>query len=185
MNKKSIFIYLAGLFSGVLLCVGVVYYIGKVYLPNQIRENLENPMDEAKRLNQKADLSLKLVKLSDTIQNYNLSATKKKIIFMNYWENWCAPCVAELPSIDSLYKDYKNDVEFVIISKGEEAPNLKIASKYSLPFYSLKSSLPVQFDKKTIPQTFIIKDGMIIFNQSSANWNDKSFRKYLDSLIIN
>ena len=104
---------------------------------------------------------------------------------MNYWENWCAPCVAELPSIDSLYKDYKNDVEFVIISKGEEAPNLKIASKYSLPFYSLKSSLPVQFDKKTIPQTFIIKNGMIIFNQSSANWNDKSFRKYLDSLIIN
>jgi thiol-disulfide isomerase/thioredoxin len=184
-KNKNLLMYFLGLLSGVLLSVLILFYIAKIYVPNQMRDNLESPLQGGKKSNKSIDLNFKLVKLSDTLAPFEIKNTKKKVLFINFWESWCAPCVSELPSINNLYLDYKDKVEFVVISRGKESSNLTIASKYNLPFYSLKSKLPSAFNIQTIPQTYIIKDSKMILNQSSANWDDANFRKYLDSLTNN
>ena len=40
---------------------------------------------------------------------------KGKVVFINYWATWCPPCRAEMPSINSLYLQLKNDDRFVFI----------------------------------------------------------------------
>ena len=39
----------------------------------------------------------------------HLLADKGKVLFVNRWGTWCAPCVAEMPSIQKLYDRYKDD----------------------------------------------------------------------------
>jgi len=45
------------------------------------------------------DKSGKLVKLSDY---------RGKVVFLNIWGTWCAPCIAEMPTMETLYRKYKD-----------------------------------------------------------------------------
>lgn len=39
-----------------------------------------------------------------------------KILIVNFWATWCAPCVEELPFFEQIYRDYNDEVEMVFIS---------------------------------------------------------------------
>ena len=40
----------------------------------------------------------------------NLKDYRGKLVIINFWATWCAPCKKEMPSLDSLYqnKNFKN-----------------------------------------------------------------------------
>ncbi|MFW5890545.1 MAG: TlpA family protein disulfide reductase, partial [Marinilabiliaceae bacterium] len=63
----------------------------------------------------------KVVFLSDSEWNMRISeltngehVTLEKFqgrpVFLNFWATWCPPCIAEMPSIQELYDDYKDEV---------------------------------------------------------------------------
>ena len=54
--------------------------------------------------------SAKKIKLSDY---------KGKVVLINFWASWCAPCRAELPTLVKLQKKY-NDKNFVILGVAVE-----------------------------------------------------------------
>ena len=122
--------------------------------------------------------------------NFNFSDLKGKVIFLNFWATWCPPCVAELPSIQNFYNDYKDKVAFVFISNENWAEiNLFFKEKgYDFPVYAYGggklNDLPAI---KSIPRTFVIdKEGNIRVDKAgAADWNSASFRKQIDSLIVN
>ena len=39
-----------------------------------------------------------------------------KTYVVNFWATWCAPCVKELPHFEEIQKNYKDDVEVILIS---------------------------------------------------------------------
>lgn len=41
-------------------------------------------------------------------QNLNKASLKGKIVVLNFWATWCAPCLEELPVLDELYQQYKD-----------------------------------------------------------------------------
>src|SRR5699024_10499884 len=51
----------------------------------------------------------------------NLKDLQGRVVFINFWATWCAPCVAEMPNINALYQTYEDDgkVAFVMISVDE------------------------------------------------------------------
>jgi thiol-disulfide isomerase/thioredoxin len=59
-----------------------------------------------------------------------------KVILVNMWATWCPPCKAEMPTLESFYKKYK-DNEFMIVGINDgEAPH-EVASfveDYGLSF---------------------------------------------------
>ena len=46
---------------------------------------------------------------------HSLSDYEGKVVFLNFWATWCPPCKMEMPYIESLYKEYGENQEDVII----------------------------------------------------------------------
>ena len=73
----------------------------------------------------------------------NLKNYYGKLIIINFWATWCAPCKKEMPSLDALYKntDFKN---LKIFAVNMEQPNQSKTKKF---FNDLKiTKLEIYFD---------------------------------------
>lgn len=45
---------------------------------------------------------------------YNLPAHRGRVVLINYWASWCAPCVTESPMLETVYRSLKTrGVDFV------------------------------------------------------------------------
>ncbi|MCF6349563.1 MAG: TlpA family protein disulfide reductase [Flavobacteriaceae bacterium] len=119
--------------------------------------------------------------------NLNLKELKGKVIFINYWATWCAPCIAEMPSVQSLYNDYKNKIAFVFITSDSKIKITKFYqdNNYNLPTYNLASAIAPEISTKSLPTTFIVtKNGKIALKETGAsNWNSTKVRQLLNTLI--
>lgn len=121
----------------------------------------------------------------------NLNQLKGKVLFINFWGTWCAPCRFEMPSIQQLYNKHKNSVAFVTIAlpaRGEEVKQAVIdylnQNNYSLPAYELHSMPSHTFDSNVVPMTLIIdKKGNIVYRLDGAkDWDDKETNQLLTKL---
>lgn len=52
-----------------------------------------------------------------------VTGLKGKVVLVNFWATWCAPCVAEFPDIVKLYQKYHaKGLEVIAVSFDMEAP---------------------------------------------------------------
>ena len=112
----------------------------------------------------------------------NMEDHRGKVIFLNFWATWCMPCVAELPSINKLYNQFKEeDMVFLLISNEttEKVKRYHERKAYDVPFHiqDSTSTIPQMYHSPGIPTTFIInKEGRIIKASSGAeDWDDEEF----------
>lgn len=117
----------------------------------------------------------------------NLNELKEKVVFINYWATWCPPCRAEMPSIQSLYDDYKDKIEFIFITSDNKSKVEKFYSNYNynLPTYNMLSNAPQEINTRSIPATFILdKQAKVALSEfGPADWNNDKVRKLLDELL--
>jgi thiol-disulfide isomerase/thioredoxin len=110
-----------------------------------------------------------------------------KPVFLNIWATWCPPCIAELPSIQALYEDYGDKVNFILISNEDPEKVQNFAKKHQydgLPFY-LSASMPNNFSTNSIPATFIVGSNgrVLVSKKGAARWNSDTSRDLLEKLI--
>lgn len=120
-------------------------------------------------------------------EGLNFSTTKNKVVFISFWATWCPPCIAEMPSMQKLYKDYKNKVVFLFVTNEDLETVSKFYSKhkYNFPTYNQLTRTPKELESSSIPATFIIsKDRKIVVNKKgAANWNSTKVRDLIDTLL--
>jgi peroxiredoxin len=98
-----------------------------------------------------------------------LKQYRGKVVFLNFWATWCGPCKEEMPSMEDLYKQFK-DKEFVFLTISVDYEGIKpikdFIEKYRYTFPVLidpKCETLDLFEVKGIPTTFLIdKKGFII-----------------------
>ncbi len=85
---------------------------------------------------------------------------KGKVVLVNIWATWCAPCRAEMPALDRLYQQRK-DRGFVVLGMSDES----IASqkqfltevKVSYPLLTLTGDVPSLYrDIARYPEMFLV-----------------------------
>ncbi len=119
----------------------------------------------------------------------NLEQFRGKVIFLNLWATWCPPCIGEMPSIQSLYDEFKdnNNVVFLLISNqnNNEVKEFIRKKEYTFPVYTTQYKPPEVFETSSIPTTFLIsKNGKIRIKETgAANWNGDKMKKIINKLV--
>ena len=117
----------------------------------------------------------------------NLSNSKNEVILINVWATWCPPCIAEMPSLQELYADYKDQVDFYFVAndKPEAVKKFLAKHKYNFPVFMQASNAPNQLQSNSLPTTFLIdkKGNIVVSKTGAANWNSDQFRAKLDELL--
>tara|TARA_B100000945_G_C19923262_1_gene386096 strand:- start:21 stop:530 length:510 start_codon:yes stop_codon:yes gene_type:complete len=121
-------------------------------------------------------------------RQFNLSDYQGKLILLNFWATWCAPCKKEMPSLDLLQinKNLKN-LKIFPINVGQE--NTEKASKFfeDLEIKNLKLyfdspiTLAKKFGLRGIPTSILInKDGLEFARIiGSIDFKDTKFIEWL------
>jgi len=119
----------------------------------------------------------------------SLKEYRGKTIFLNFWASWCPPCVAEMPSIQSLYdKVASKDIRFVMVSVDQEKKAAEAFIRkhnFTFPVYQIVGRLPEVYSSNTIPTTFVVSpEGKIVAKRKGmARYDTKKFRTFLQSQI--
>ncbi|MGO3689897.1 MAG: TlpA family protein disulfide reductase [Psychroflexus halocasei] len=115
------------------------------------------------------------VLMNEKGEDINFNQSKDKVVIINYWATWCAPCIAEMPSLQELYTEFKDDVDFYFVTNDDpQKVNTFIAKNdYNMPSYRQRSQAPQILQSSSLPTTYMIsKKGEIIMKKiGSANWS--------------
>jgi thiol-disulfide isomerase/thioredoxin len=117
----------------------------------------------------------------------NLTSSEGKVILINFWATWCAPCVAEMPSLQDLYSEYQDKMDFYFVSM--ESPSRVHAfmekKGYDFPVYIPMQQVPGAIESYSLPTTYVIsKYGKIAVDKTgAANWNSIKTKGLLDNLL--
>ena len=121
-------------------------------------------------------------------KNVNLDDFKGKVVILNFWATWCAPCKEEMPSLDALQTNAKLDnLKIFPINIGQED-----ITKSELFFKELNiQNLEIYFDAPiTLAKKFSLRGvpTTILFNKEgkefariigSIDFDDEKFINWL------
>jgi cytochrome c biogenesis protein CcmG, thiol:disulfide interchange protein DsbE len=98
-----------------------------------------------------------------------LSTYRGKVVFLNFWATWCKPCKEEMPSMQVLWENLKNQ-DFMMLAVSMD----RVTTKKDIPSFveTLKLSFPIltdswgQTDKRYklmgVPETYIIDQNGVL-----------------------
>lgn len=120
-------------------------------------------------------------------RSFNLSAHRGRPLVLNHWATWCAPCIAEMPSLVRLQAAVADlDVPVVCVSKEppEKVREFMAKEGFDLPVYTRDGPLPDCFSARAIPATFVVdRGGSIVFRHwGAAAWDDPTVVRFVRNL---
>lgn len=121
----------------------------------------------------------------------SLESYRGRVVVLNFWATWCAPCRVEMPSFEKLYRRFRSEgvtVLAVSIDKNNESTIKKFVDKYGLSYPILldtKGEAERLYPAMSIPFTFIIdKAGRIVARVDGAkNWESEETFEAMEYLL--
>ena len=123
-------------------------------------------------------------------EQINLNDFKGKLILLNFWATWCAPCKEEMPSLDLLDKKANlNNLKIFPINVGLESEEKAINFFNELKIKNLDTyfdspiTLAKKFGLRGIPTTILLnKDGLEFARiVGSINFENEEFIRWLSN----
>ena len=124
------------------------------------------------------DLNGKAVKLSDY---------RGKVVILNFWATWCAPCKAELPSFIELQKKYENKgMTFIGLSADQEpkvVPPFIKAKGINYPVLIATPAVISAYEAQALPTTYLIDSKGNIIDKHVGAWPEDALEVSLKQAL--
>lgn len=118
--------------------------------------------------------------ISDTSgAEFVLDDLRGKVTLVNFFATWCGACLKELPHIQELWDDNRDNGDFALIAIGREETNESLIAFQSKRGYSFPMAADPErasyslFAAELIPRTYLLsRDGTICFASSGFTEED-------------
>lgn len=105
---------------------------------------------------------------------------KGKVVVMDFWATWCAPCKASFPKVDAIFQKHKDQGLVVVgVNEDEERGGIdaflaNTGAKFPIA-YDAKGKAAEVFGVDTMPSSFVIdRRGVVRFVHSGYHPDDAS-----------
>lgn len=127
-----------------------------------------------------------------TSSQARLSDFTNKLLILDFWATWCAPCVSMLPVCDSLQKKFNNDIQILPVAEEGKTTiinfinNIQRVKHISFPSVTGDTVLSKMFVHTEIPHyVWIDKNKKVIAITGAEALTGSTISGYLNSGIIN
>ena len=126
-----------------------------------------------------------------TDEGHRISTTSfgGKVLVLNFWATWCAPCVQEIPSLNEFQKEFAKDGVVVVAVSIDKNPQRyrNFLNHFHVAFDTArdpKADISAEYGTFLIPESYIIKDGRVVRKFGNAeNWLTDDMKQYVQSLL--
>ncbi|MES9860970.1 MAG: TlpA disulfide reductase family protein [Candidatus Thiodiazotropha sp. LLP2] len=122
---------------------------------------------------------------------HQLHDYRGKVVIVNFWASWCAPCRNELPSMNRAWAELKSkDVAMLAINLGEEVDAVKaFLNDYPIDFqvlFDYHGRISQRWRVRGMPTTFVLnRKGKIIYKVvGEMAWDDPIIQKQIEALLV-
>jgi len=92
----------------------------------------------------------------------SLAQYRGKVVYLDFWASWCAPCLKAIPEIEAMRKELAGEKGFQIVAVNLDQDTkkaLRFLAKHPIGYPSAsdpKGRLPKQFGVDTMPTSYVI-----------------------------
>ena len=101
-------------------------------------------------------------------QQVTLTQFRGKVVILNFWATWCPPCREEMPSMDRLYQQFK-DQGLVMLAVNVEENGFKAVSSFlNRNPHSFPILLDINADVQNLYQVYRFPESFLIDRNGSV-----------------
>ena len=131
------------------------------------------------------EFSLPAITKNETVQLKHYSG---KVILIDFWATWCAPCKKALPELAFLQDKYSDQIQILAISVDDKKSSAaKFLTKFKidvLALHDLKKSVAETYGVPAMPTLFIIdKKGIIRYSYTGMPPNRQAIQQNIEDLL--
>ena len=117
---------------------------------------------------------------------------KDKLVVLNFWATWCTPCTAEMPTLEALWREYRDRGLVVLgVSVDRGTPRALIEPYLK----NLSLTFPILLDPQMetanawkvpgVPATFVIRPGGEVTGMAIGirEWNSREMKILLERML--
>jgi cytochrome c biogenesis protein CcmG/thiol:disulfide interchange protein DsbE len=118
--------------------------------------------------------------LGNAEENINLQKYQGKVIYLDFWASWCAPCKQSFPWLNEMNAKYKKEgLQIIAINLDVKSEDVDIFLKAVPAAFKVvtdpKATTAKLYAIKGMPSSVLIgRDGKIVMHHSGFRMDDKS-----------
>jgi len=157
------------------MLVFVLFIVGAVFAYNVLSDKAPDegyiPVNSSKPIIENKKKAPDFTVVDSEGNAVKLSDMMGKPVVLNFWASWCPPCKNEMPDFETAFKEYGDDINFMMIDLVDEQRETKeMGAKYIMDqgytfpvYFDINQEGSFKYINRYIPVTvFIDRDGNII-----------------------
>jgi len=190
MKTKTVLINLV-----ILVCVALLGYSLTLYFNGQKPDIIVQPEAPAEKMADKDTVPDYSFVAMDG-EEYSLQQFRGKIVLLNFWASWCAPCIKEFPHLIEIANNHPDDLVFIGLSSDVAEKTMlafveKFENKMDAKLDTDNIIIALDRDEAThrlfrtyrLPETLIIdQDGVMREKLIGADWTVEYVEKQIEEI---